>query len=164
MVALIAAMLFLQMYLTMDVCCCLLASLRAPGWRPRFPNPKAFPLAPAAGAGAALCVVTFYMLSFKLAPLMLMAVVLLGFVISTASGDDELGAGAATTGLFYTIALQALHAIGEDVALQDADGAREAPQSWRPQLLCLLPSPSTIGNLAPARFPLPTPWPHITGT
>ena len=48
-----------------------------------------FPLAPAAGAGAALCVVTFYMLSFKLAPLMLMAVVLLGFVISTASGDDE---------------------------------------------------------------------------
>ena len=88
MVALIAAMLFLQMYLTMDVCCCLLASLRAPGWRPRFPNPKAFPLAPAAGAGAALCVVTFYMLSFKLAPLMLMAVVLLGFVISTASGDD----------------------------------------------------------------------------
>ena len=40
MVALIAAMLFLQMYLTMDVCCCLLASLRAPGWRPRFPNPK----------------------------------------------------------------------------------------------------------------------------
>jgi amino acid transporter len=71
MVALAAGALFLQMYMTMDLCCCLLAALRSPGWRPRWPNPKSFPLASFAGAATLLCLIVFYFLSAELAPIML---------------------------------------------------------------------------------------------
>lgn len=75
LVALAAGALFLQMYMTMDLCCCLLAALRSPGWRPRWPNPKSFPLASFAGAATVLCGIVFYFLNAELAPIMLVRII-----------------------------------------------------------------------------------------
>ena len=41
------------MYFTMDVCCLLLAALRSPGWRPRWPKIQPWQAAVAAAACAA---------------------------------------------------------------------------------------------------------------
>ena len=58
------------MYLTMDLCCCFLATLKTPGWRPRFPNPRTFPLAATSGVGCVLCAITLYTINDDLAAFM----------------------------------------------------------------------------------------------
>ena len=65
-VALAAAALFLQMYLTMDVCCMLLAALHSPGWRPLWPKITPWQ----AGIAALLCLATLLLLQADRPPRM----------------------------------------------------------------------------------------------
>jgi len=136
-VALAAAALFLQMYFTMDVCCLLLAACHSPGWRPKWPQIKPWQ----AGLAAAMCMLTMLLLKPLLAPWVLLAVSSGAMAISFLSGDVELGGGEAISGLLYSVALTSLHALQEDLHLAEGMGAELAPLRWRPQLLCLVPSP-----------------------
>jgi len=135
-IALAAAALFLQMYFTMDVCCLLLAACHSPGWRPKWPQIKPWQ----AGLAAAMCMVTMLLLNPLLAPWVMLAVTLTAMGTSYLSGGVELGGGEAIAGLVYSIALQSLHALQEDLQLAEGMGAELAPLRWRPQLLCLVPS------------------------
>ena len=134
-VALAAAALFLQMYLTMDVCCLLLAALNSPGWRPHWP--KITPLQ--AGSAAVLSVGMLLLLQVWVAPWLLMGSALLATIITLFSGKEEMGSGDVIAGLQYSIALSALHALREDPALATGIGLKLAPARWRPQILVLLP-------------------------